>query len=160
LIFVTVGTTEQPFDRLMKAVDELDRSEPLVVQYGHSTLVPRDCEAVKFMGFDEMRARIVEARVVLCHAGAGSVLNSLCFGKRPIAAPRLRRFGEMVDDHQVDLLETFEKTGSVIRFMPGDDLATKIAQAGDQGPTQAMEPTRELVSFMTEFVNGGAAKRR
>jgi UDP-N-acetylglucosamine transferase subunit ALG13 len=152
LIFVTVGTTEQPFDRLMKAVDTLHRAEPIVVQYGFSTYIPRDCSALQFLSFEDMKDVIRKARVVVCHAGAGSVLTTLCFGKRPIAAPRLKRFNEMVDDHQMDLVEAFEANGMILRFMPGDDLGTTIAKIGDQGQNQALRPSENLIAFLNTFV--------
>jgi UDP-N-acetylglucosamine transferase subunit ALG13 len=156
LIFVTVGTTEQPFDRMLKAVDVLDLQEELVVQYGHCTFVPRAARADKFIGFDEVKALIQQARVVVCHAGAGTVLSATCLGKRPVAVPRLKRFGEMVDDHQVDLVDAFEQMGSVIRCMPEDDLGEKINLAGQtDAAVTALRPAPELVAFLKDFVHRG-----
>lgn len=155
MIFVTVGTTEQPFDRLLRAVGTLGIEEEIVLQFGHSTFLPPNARPVKFLGFDEMKGMIDRARVVLCHAGAGSVLNALCFGKRPVVAPRLRKFGEMVDDHQLDLVEAFRD--SVIPYLPGDDLAGKIAAAGAQEHTIKRQPSRQLVTAIQSFIEPASA---
>jgi UDP-N-acetylglucosamine transferase subunit ALG13 len=106
VIFVTVGTHEQPMDRLMEALDALPPEilpddEQLVVQYGWSTWVPMRANASKLLGFDEVQAHMAAARIVITHGGPASIMQALSHGKVPVVVPRQAHFGEHVDDHQV-----------------------------------------------------------
>jgi UDP-N-acetylglucosamine transferase subunit ALG13 len=114
MIFVTVGTNEARFDRLLRAVAELPHDEQFVVQHGHSSpLGPRHAELVDFLSFEAMVETIRRARVVVTHSGVGSVMVSLANAKRPIVVPRRKSFGEAVDDHQLQLGRRFAEVGLV-----------------------------------------------
>lgn len=112
MIFVTVGTHEQPFNRLIKKVDELvasgDIKEKVVVQTGFSTYKPKHCEAHKMMSFDEMQQALKDARIVITHGGPSSFIEALQFGKVPIVVPRQEKYHEHVNDHQVDFTKLIE----------------------------------------------------
>jgi UDP-N-acetylglucosamine transferase subunit ALG13 len=105
MILVTVGTNEAPFDRLLLALggrQPVD-GEQLVVQHGPSSVRPPGAECVDYLPYDELADAIRRARVVVTHAGVGSIMTSLSNGRRPIVVPRLARYGEAVDDHQIGL---------------------------------------------------------
>lgn len=113
MIFVTVGTHEQPFNRLIKAVDDLvaegDIKEKVIVQTGFSTYNPKHCEAHKMMSFDEMQKNLKNARIVITHGGPSSFIEALQFGKVPIVVPRQEKFHEHVNNHQVDFTKLIVK---------------------------------------------------
>lgn len=113
MIFVTVGTHEQPFNRLIKKVDELvasgDIKEKVVVQTGFSTYKPKHCEAHKMMSFDEMQQALKDARIVITHGGPSSFIEALQFGKVPIVFPRQEKYHEHVNDHQVEFTKLIAK---------------------------------------------------
>ena len=113
MIFVTVGTHEQPFNRLIKKVDDLvadgDIKEKVIVQTGFSTYVPQNCEAHKMMSFDDMQAALKKARSVITHGGPSSFIEALQFGKVPIVVPRQEKFHEHVNNHQVEFTELIAK---------------------------------------------------
>lgn len=113
MIFVTVGTHEQPFNRLIKKVDDLvadgDIKEKVIVQTGFSTYVPQNCEAHKMMSFDDMQAALKKARIVITHGGPSSFIEALQFGKVPIVVPRQEKFHEHVNNHQVEFTELIAK---------------------------------------------------
>jgi UDP-N-acetylglucosamine transferase subunit ALG13 len=111
VIFVTVGTYDAPFDRLLAALAEVDVDEPLVIQCGHSAIRPRGAECLEFMPFEAIVAHAQRARVVVAHAGVGSVLVALTAGHRPILVPRLRAYGEAVDDHQLEFARKLADIG-------------------------------------------------
>lgn len=113
MIFVTVGTHEQPFNRLIKKVDELvasgDIKEKVVVQTGFSTYKPKHCEAHKMMSFDEMQQALKDTRIVITHGGPSSFIEALQFGKVPIVVPRQEKYHEHVNDHQVEFTKLIAK---------------------------------------------------
>jgi UDP-N-acetylglucosamine transferase subunit ALG13 len=153
LIFVTLGTHEQQFNRLLQIVGSLRIDHALVVQYGFSTYRLENCIGRRFFEFDEMRRLMAAADVVITHAGVGSIMLALAAGKRPIAAPRLHRFGEHVDDHQVEIAEAFTRAGKVTLFMPGDDLAERIAEADSLNAKHAMKPSSHLIDFLNRTIS-------
>lgn len=101
MIFVTVGTGSDPFDRLLDAVESLPLQEPLVIQAGRSTTRSGAAHTIAYMSFDELLEYVREARVVICHAGVGSVIATISCGTKPVVVPRLKAYGEAVDDHQL-----------------------------------------------------------
>jgi UDP-N-acetylglucosamine transferase subunit ALG13 len=113
MIVVTVGTHEQPFDRLMKAVVALGDSEPMLVQYGTCTITTGPGEWVDFLSFDELAERAADARAFICHAGVGSIVLARRCGHRPIIMARRPELGEHVDEHQLELSRRLHKAGLV-----------------------------------------------
>jgi UDP-N-acetylglucosamine transferase subunit ALG13 len=128
VILVTIGTSD-PFDRLLAAVEGLPPGEEVVAQCGNSTVRPRNARCVTFLPFDELTKLVAETRVVIMHAGAGSVLTALAAGRRPIAVPRMRRYGEAVDDHQVEFGRSLAAAGLVTMVEDPADLAQAVAAA-------------------------------
>ncbi len=106
MIFVTVGTHEQPFNRLLKYVDKLKEkniiTEDVIMQTGFSTYVPKNCEYKKLFPYDEMIENVKKARIVITHGGPSSFIMPLQEGKIPIVVPRQKKYEEHVNDHQVE----------------------------------------------------------
>ena len=106
MIFVTVGTHEQPFDRLIQCVDELKRDgiiqEDVFIQTGFSTYEPKYCRWSKLIPYEEMVKNVEQARIVITHGGPASFIMPLQIGKVPIVVPRHYQFDEHVNDHQVE----------------------------------------------------------
>lgn len=105
MIFVTVGTHEQPFDRLVKRIDDLKRDgiihEDVIIQTGYSTYEPKYCKFQKLFPYQKMLKLVNEARIVITHGGPSSFIMPLQVGKTPIVVPRRHKFNEHVNDHQV-----------------------------------------------------------
>ena len=143
MIFVTVGTSRLPFDRLVAAGDELAEHEPTTVQRGCSTTPLRRAGLVDFLPFDVLGHYVDAARVVVTHAGAGSILVALHAGKRPVVVPRLRRFHEAVDDHQSALAARLAAAGLVTVVSDPADLWSGIAAA--EAPREPRAASSALV---------------
>jgi UDP-N-acetylglucosamine transferase subunit ALG13 len=132
MIFVSVGTHEAPFDRLLRTVYELGLDEEIVVQHGPSSVRSELAELAlqaEYLSFDEVVEYIRAARAVVTHAGVGSVMVALANGKRPIVMPRLHSFDEHVDDHQLELARRLEANGLVTVVESPAALSEALAQA-------------------------------
>lgn len=127
MIFVTVGTNEAPFDRLLHLVDELGVGAELVVQHGASSVRPTARELHDFVPFEDVVANMKRAEAVVTHAGIGSVMVALNCGKHPIAVPRLQRHGEAVDDHQLDFGRRFASAGLLTLVETREELERALA---------------------------------
>ncbi len=119
MIFVTVGTHEQQFDRLIRAVDELKREgkieDDIVVQTGYSTYLPEYCQWEKMFPYKKMQELVSKAGIVITHGGPSSFIMPLQIGKVPIVVPRKKEFGEHVNDHQEEFVRMVsERHGNII----------------------------------------------
>lgn len=133
MIFVTVGTHQQPFERMLAALAALPAGE-LVVQHGYGAAPPGVAQAAAFMSFGEMLDQFEAAQTVVTHAGVGSILLAMRVGHTPIVVPRYKRFGEHVDDHQVELTRALAEGGRVIPAWSTDDLAATVSAAPPRRP--------------------------
>lgn len=119
MIFVTVGTHEQPFNRLVQSVDELKKNgiitEDVIIQTGYSTYMPQYCQWKKLFPYEKMLQLVNEARIVITHGGPSSFIMPLQVGKIPIVIPRKHEFNEHVNDHQVSFCKAVEeRMGTII----------------------------------------------
>jgi UDP-N-acetylglucosamine transferase subunit ALG13 len=127
VILFTIGTSE-PFDRLISVADAVAEStgEAVVVQTGRSRRRLDVAQSVPFLTYDELAELISSSRVVVAHAGAGSVLLCLLHGKVPLVVPRLRRFGEVIDDHQLIFARRMHDLGLVRLVENPEDIVTLV----------------------------------
>ena len=127
MIFVTVGTHEQPFNRLIECIDNLKRddiiSEEVIMQIGFSTYEPKYCKWSKMLPYKAMVNNVAKARIVITHGGPASFIMPLQIGKIPIVVPRQKQYDEHVNDHQVDFTKAVaERMGTIIPVTDIDDL--------------------------------------
>ena len=119
MIFVTVGTHEQPFNRLVKCVDDLKKegiiTEEVVIQTGYSSYEPKFCKWQKLFPYQEMLQLVDKARIVITHGGPSSFIMPLQIGKTPIVVPRRHEFNEHVNNHQVSFTKAVaDRMGTII----------------------------------------------
>ena len=131
MIFVTVGTHEQPFNRLVEHIDKLKGEgviqEEVIIQTGYSTYEPRHCKWQKLFPYTEMIELVEQARIVITHGGPSSFIMPLQIGKIPIVVPRKKEFGEHVNDHQVEFVKIMaERYGSIKVIEDIEQLASVI----------------------------------
>ncbi len=146
MIFATVGTHYQSFERFVRAVDALAGStgEEVIIQRGATPLEPAHAQAFTYASASEIEALMRSARVVLTHAGAGSLMMARAVARAIVVVPRVKRFGEMVDDHQLELADALERLGWVAVVRNVGDLPAAIERApiltrrGDRQGKQAL----------------------
>lgn len=110
MIFVTVGTHEQPFNRLVEEIDHLKKegiiTDDVFIQTGFSTYEPEYCEWKKIISHDEMEYYMSEASVIITHGGPATFMSAIANGKKPVVVPRLSEYGEHVNNHQLEFCES------------------------------------------------------
>jgi UDP-N-acetylglucosamine transferase subunit ALG13 len=130
VIFVTVGTHEQSFDRLVSKIDEMKKTEiikeEVFIQIGYSKYIPEYCEYAKIISYIEIMEKIQEARIVITHGGPGSIMPVLYKGKIPIVVPRQKKYDEHIDDHQVFFTKKFEEKGKILTVYDIEELEEKL----------------------------------
>lgn len=118
MIFVTVGTHEQSFDRLIREIDELRGKciikDEVFIQTGYSNYAPQNCNYKKMIGYSEMNEYAEMADIIITHGGPGSIMVAWQNNKIPIVVPRNPEYNEHVDRHQILFTKRLEKLQKVI----------------------------------------------
>jgi UDP-N-acetylglucosamine transferase subunit ALG13 len=132
MIVFTVGTNEQPFDRLVGAAAALGANGPLLVQYGSSVITGGPGRWIQFMPFEDLAREMGQATAVVCHAGVGSIMLARRCGHRPIVVPRRLHLDEAVDDHQLQLARRLHIAGIVRLVEDVEQLSEAIQGEGEE----------------------------
>lgn len=151
MIFVSVGTHEQPFNRLVKAIDDLKKdgviTDEVIIQTGFSTYKPKYCQCSKLIPYQQMIKNVADAKIVITHGGPASFIMPLQVGKTPIVVPRQHQFGEHVNNHQVEFARNVaRKMGTII-------LVEEIANLGE-----IITNYNQLIAGMRHGMNSNNAK--
>ena len=125
-IFIAVGTHPMQFNRLLEKIDGLIESKKLsgniFAQTGYSTYKPKHYKYSKFLGFDEFKKRMKSADLIITHGGEGIIGTALQMSKKMIIVPRLARFQEHTNDHQLELTKAVANSGNAIAVYDIADL--------------------------------------
>ena len=134
-IFITLGSQKFQFNRLLKAVDELCErgtieAEDVFAQIGYSDYLPKNFNYKRFLDRDEFSKEMGKADIVITHGGTGAIIGAVKKGKKVIAVPRLAKYGEHVDDHQLQLIKQFDDLNLICSCQDTNelDVALKTAQ--------------------------------
>jgi UDP-N-acetylglucosamine transferase subunit ALG13 len=162
VIFVTVGTHQQPFHRLLDGLAPLAELDELVVQHGSGAAPAVADVAVPFLGWGEMVGYLERARVVVSHGGVGSILVARRAGHIPVVVPRRHVHGEHVDDHQLEVVRCLERRGEVVAVHDVGRLADAVRALPSAGPGRT--PQEDLLAAVRLAVHaparGGRSRRR
>ena len=134
MIFVTVGTHEQQFNRLVRAVDDFvadgTLDDSIFIQTGYSDYQPTHCEWSRFLPATEMESWMRGADVVVTHGGPSSFIEAMSMGKVPVVVPRRFEYGEHVNDLQANFVrEVAERKGGIVPLFDVADLPSAISKA-------------------------------
>lgn len=150
MIFVTVGTQDKEFRRIFDMVEEQIKlgniNEEVVAQIGCTKFESKNIKTYKFMEKEEYNKFMKNARIVITHAGVGSLIEGLNLNKKMIVIPRLKKYGEHVNDHQLQILETFENRGHILAVRNTEEFTDALNKIKDFIPTK-------YVSNKDNFIN-------
>ena len=151
MIFVTVGMHTKGFDRLLKKMDEIASTlgEEIVMQIGHTSYRPQNAKWFDFTTEAGIKEWCKKARVVVTQP-AMSILDAQEQGVPVIVVPRLKRYDEVIDDHQLDFARELEKEGKVIAVYDVDEL-DKVLQKPDLKP-QELAKDKRLVNTLKKYI--------
>jgi UDP-N-acetylglucosamine transferase subunit ALG13 len=156
VIFVTVGA-QMPFDRLIHAVDDWAvrrQRDDVFAQIGPTELKPNRIATTRFIDPREFRQRVDEARIVVAHAGMGSIITALELGKPILVMPRRGDLRETRNDHQVATARQFERSGRIAVAMDEQELADKLDMLDAMNGAEPVAPqaSAQLIAAVRGFL--------
>lgn len=159
MIFVTVGSRNYPFDRLFieldKLCDEGIIKDKIFAQIGTSTYKPKNYEYKDFITQEEFLEYINKSKYVISHGASGSIMKALNAGKKVIAVTRLEKYGEHINDHQIQNNEAFGSNGYVIPVFEMSELKDaiiKIQEGKDNLKKWENKDPMSIVKMIDNFI--------
>lgn len=154
MIFVTVGTHEQSFNRLIKKVDELVRNgeieEDVFMQIGYSTYEPKYAKWDRVISYEDMIDYMKNSDVVITHGGPSTYMQVLQCGKVPVVVPRLEEFGEHINDHQFEVTQKVKSKGYLLNVCYDIDLLIENIEQSKKASKVSFENHNTI--FMDNFI--------
>ena len=146
MILVTLGTQKQSFNRLLDMIEKSNINDKIIVQAGYTKYKSKKMKILDFVNYQEMDKLIKQADLIITHGGTGSIVTAIKQGKKVIACPRLKKYGEHVDDHQKQIVDIFSEVGYILKLDENDNLDELVQKI----QTKKMIPFK---SNTTNFIN-------
>lgn len=158
MIFVTIGTM-YGFSRLIKEMDKIagQIEEEVIMQIGETKYEPVNTKYFRYASREEMNEIYKNSRIVVCHAGIGSIISALEYKKSIIVVPRSKEYEEAIDDHQFEITRELEKEGMInaifdIRQL-NNVLMNKISDNNEKNHNNDGNRNTELIKSLKEYIN-------
>lgn len=152
MIFVTLGTFEMKFKRLLDEIELLDIKDEVVIQSGYTNFKSSKYKVINFMNKDEFKENLTKADLVICHGGVGSILEAINNNKKVIAIPRLEKHNEHVDDHQIEIVNKFTNNGYILSSQNEKDLKKLIEKSKEYNFRNYYSDTKRIVDILDEYI--------
>ena len=156
MIFVTLGTQDKDFSRLLKAIDkEIERGiikDKVVVQAGYTKYESKNMEIFDLIPTDEFNSLIEKSDLVITHGGVGNILSAIKKGKPVIAAARLKKFKEHTNDHQRQIIDEFTKQGYILELRDFNKLGKMLEKAKSFKAKKFKSNTKNMIKLIEDYI--------
>lgn len=153
MTLVTLGTQHQEFTRLLDYIENSNLKGEIIVQAGYTKYESKRMKIFDFISYDEMEKYIDKCDLVITHAGTGSIVMPLKKGKKVIACARLSKFGEHVDDHQVELVDVFYSEGYILKVDEDTSLNEVLKNIKNFKPKKFVSNTKKFIENLEQEIN-------
>lgn len=157
MIFITLGTQDKPFNRLLEAVDKaIDEgliTDEVVVQAGCTKYESKNMKVFDLIPMDDFDELMKKTDLLITHGGVGSIITGLKKDKIVIAVPRLAKYGEHVNDHQLQIIERFNEAGYIIGIKEMDELPEALNKAKTFVPNKYESNTQNMIKTVTDYID-------
>lgn len=147
-----MGMHPDGFERLVKQMDEVAGriDEEVIMQIGGTKYTPRNAKYFGFATEQEMKELLSKARVVVGHGGVGTILDVLQEGKPLVVVPRLKEYGEVIDNHQLLLLRELDRDGRVTAVYDLEKLGEVLSKLDTSRAVQTRD--ERLVNALKRYI--------
>lgn len=156
MIFVTVGSQKFQFNRLLKELDMLVEKngikEDIFAQTGYSDYKPKNYKYKNFLDRDEFKELMEKSNKVITHGGTGAIVGAVKQGKKVIAIPRLKEYGEHVDNHQLQIIDEFKKMKFISAVNEIDELGEAIKNIESYVSNGYVSNTDTIIESIDDFI--------
>lgn len=158
MIFITLGSQKFQFNRLLRAMDDLVKkgivTDEVFAQIGYSDYQPQYYPFEKFLDREQFSEWESKADIVITHGGTGAIIGAVKKGKKVIAVPRLAKFEEHVDDHQLQLIEQFTNLNLICGLKDCSELEDGLQYVKEHSFNSYTSNTPKIISSIERFIEG------
>lgn len=152
MIFVSLGTQDKPFVRLLDYLEHSNIKDKIIVQAGFTDYESKKFEIHKYLDKDDFDKYIDEADLVICHGGVGTIVSCLNKNKKVLAVPRLSKYKEHQNDHQLQIVNAYYQKGYLMIMNDGDDFDDKVMVALNFKPKKFVSNNDLFVKKLKEYI--------
>lgn len=152
MIFVSLGTQDKPFVRLLDYLEHSNIKDKIIVQAGFTDYESKKLEIHKYLDKNDFDKYIDEADLVICHGGVGTIVSCLNKDKRVLAVPRLSKYKEHQNDHQLQIVNAYYQKGYLVMMNDGDDFDEKVKEALNFKPNKFVSNNDLFVKKLKEYI--------
>lgn len=159
MIFIVLGSQKFQFNRLLKKIDYLIENDLIddkfvFAQIGYSDYVPKYYRYTSFLSRDEFIGIISRADLVITHGGTGAIITAIKMGKKVIAIPRLSKYGEHVDDHQLQIISQFKELNLIYGLENFDELPEALSSIKNHKFSKYHSNTKRILKDLQDYIGG------
>ena len=157
MIFVTLGSQKFQFNRLLIEIDRLVEekkiNEEVFAQIGYSDYKPKNYKYKEFLDRDEFAEIMSRCNKVITHGGTGAIVGAVKMGKKVIAVPRLAKYGEHVDDHQLQIIEQFTEMNFILGVKEVDEIENKLMNLDEECFKDYVSNTENIIKSIENYLS-------
>ena len=157
MIFVALGTQKFQLNRLLMKIDDLIEEgiikDEVFAQIGESDYIPQRYEYEKFTNKEQFEGKISQCDILITHGGVGTIVAGLKRNKKVIIFPRLKKYGEHVDDHQLEIANSFSQLNYVLECDDADDLEKVLCECQEKEFSQYVSQREVVIGTIQEFLD-------
>lgn len=157
MIFVALGTQDKSFERFLKIIDENIQNkvinEKVIVQAGYTKYKSDNMQIFDYVSIDDFNKYIDKCSLFITHGGVGNILSALKANKKVIAVPRLAKYKEHTNDHQLQIVNNFYEKGYILRLLETDDFKDVYKKVKTFEPKKWVSNNEMLINKLKEYID-------
>lgn len=153
MILITLGTQKQQFTRLLNLIEESNIKEEIIVQAGNTKFDSKKMKILDFLSYEEMNKLIDAADLIITHGGTGSIIAPLSKFKKVIACARLKKYGEHIDDHQIEIVEMFADKNYILKIDENTDINELIKLSKKFKPKKYISNKDKFIKNLKKLID-------
>ena len=157
MILIVLATHKLGFKRLLDAVQkQIDKGniqEKVIAQVGHTDFHSNDMEIFDMISYDDFVSLVKKADLIITHGGVGCIMDAIKEGKKVIAAPRLKKYNEAENDHQLEIIEEFTKRGYILPLYDFDNLDKVLKEAKKFVPKKYKSNNLKMIKIIEDYID-------
>ena len=157
MIFVTLGSQKFQFNRLLIELDKLVEEEKICndifAQIGYSDYKPKNYEFKEFLDREQFAEIMDKCDSVITHGGTGAIVGAVKRDKKVIAVPRLAKFGEHVDDHQLQIIDQFTNMNFIVGVKDTNEIYEALELLKTMKFKKYISNTENIINEIEKYIN-------
>ena len=152
MIFVTLGTQDKPFTRLLDYLEHSNIDDEIIVQAGFTDYKSDKLKIYQYIDKEAFDDYLNRADYVICHGGVGSIVGALTKDKKVLVVPRLSKYGEHHNDHQLQIASVYQQKGYILVMLEDDNFDDKFNELKSFVPKKFVSNNEIFVRKLKDYI--------